>query len=472
MSLDKDLKVYAITHRDYMKNDFLEAIKNSIEGGITMLQIREKNLDDNEFKKIVLEVLPLCKSANIPLIINDNMNILSKVEADGIHIGQDDAPLSEVRKKFPDKIIGVSVNSLEQAKEAEKNGASYLGVGAMYNTSTKLDADTVSYSTLKEICENVNIPVCAIGGITAENIHELRDSGIAGVSVISEIYNKKDKKKATQDIKNAVDNILIKNVLTIAGSDSSGGAGIQADLKTFTAHKKYGMSVITAITAQNTMSVDYIEEISKEGVEAQLESVFNDIVPDSIKIGMVSNSEIIKSISEKLKKFSGKNIVLDPVMVSTSGCSLINEEAIDALKKYLFPLAKVITPNIPEAELLIGSKIKNEKDMIEAATKIGKEHNIACLVKGGHLVNDATDVLYEKGEVKIFSSPFVESNNTHGTGCTLSSAIASNLADGYSLSESIKLAKDFLVGALKNDLNLGKGSGPLNHIYNIEREAW
>lgn len=259
----------------------------------------------------------------------------------------------------------------------------------------------------------------------------------------------------------------MKKVLTIAGSDSSGGAGIQADLKTITAHKMYGMSVITALTAQNTTGVYSIMEATPEFVESQIDCVFNDIVPDSVKIGMVSNSGIIKVIARKLKEYKARNIVVDPVMVSTSGCRLISEEAQNTLVSELLPLGAIITPNIPESEVLCGFEIKDENDMIKAAEKISAYTGGAVLVKGGHLVNDAVDYLYSGGKGSWFKSERINNPNTHGTGCTLSSAIACNLAAGCSPEESIKNAKAYLTGALAAMLDLGKGSGPLNHMYRL-----
>ncbi len=260
----------------------------------------------------------------------------------------------------------------------------------------------------------------------------------------------------------------MKKVLTIAGSDSSGGAGIQADIKTITVHKMYAMSVITALTAQNTTGVYDILDSTPDFVANQLDCVFNDIFPDSVKIGMVSNCDIIEVIADKLKEYGAKNIVLDPVMVSTSGHNLITDEAQNTLIQKLLPLADIITPNIPEAEVLSGVKIKDERDMISAAHKISDFFGGAILIKGGHLVNNAIDLLYYNKNEHWFSSERIDNPNTHGTGCTLSSAIACNLADGYSLEESIKNAKEYLSGALKDMLNLGKGSGPLNHSYIIK----
>ncbi len=259
----------------------------------------------------------------------------------------------------------------------------------------------------------------------------------------------------------------MKKVLTIAGSDCSGGAGIQADIKTITVHKLYAMSVITALTAQNTTGVYGVLETNKDFVSNQLDSVFSDIMPDAVKIGMVSNSEIIKVIADKLKQYNATNIVVDPVMVSTSGSKLLSDEAIDVMIKYLLPLGKVITPNIPEAQVLSGILITNKDDMIKAAKIIEQKIGTAVLLKGGHSVNDATDLLFDDGKIEWFTSERINNPNTHGTGCTLSSAIACNLAKGYLLNKSVKNAKDYLTGALKSNLDLGKGSGPVDHTYII-----
>lgn len=257
----------------------------------------------------------------------------------------------------------------------------------------------------------------------------------------------------------------MKKVLTIAGSDCSGGAGIQADIKTISAHSMYAMSVITALTSQNTTGVSGIFNVTPEFVSMQLESIFTDIYPDSIKTGMMSEPAIIEAVSESLKKHNAANIVVDPVMVSTSGSRLLSEDAVNTLTEKLFPLARIITPNIPEAEVLSGIKISSTDDMKKAALIISEKTPAAILVKGGHRGSDATDILTENGISYVFSSERIDNPNTHGTGCTLSSAIACNLAEGLSVEESISKAKDYLTGALKTQLNLGKGSGPLNHMY-------
>ena len=259
----------------------------------------------------------------------------------------------------------------------------------------------------------------------------------------------------------------MKTALTIAGSDSSGGAGIQADIKTMTCNGIYAMSAVTALTAQNTTGVTAIMEVEPEFLKEQIKACVTDIFPDAVKTGMVSSSKLIKVISDSIKEFGLKNIVVDPVMVATSGAKLITDEAIDSLKKELLPLATVITPNIPEAEVLNGDKIASEKDMENAARKIYSDLGCAVLLKGGHNLNDANDFLFDGNEGVWFYGRKINNPNTHGTGCTLSSAIAANLAKGFSLSESVKNAKDYISGALEAMLDLGCGSGPLAHNWNI-----
>lgn len=259
----------------------------------------------------------------------------------------------------------------------------------------------------------------------------------------------------------------LKSVLAIAGSDSSGGAGIQADLKTITAHKLFGTSAITALTAQNTTGVFGIHDVPPAFVAAQLDAIFTDIPPAAVKIGMVSRADIIEAIAAKLEQYHAPNIVLDPVMVATSGARLIAEDAADALVACLFPLATVITPNIPEAEVLAKRPIRGADDMIAAARAIAAFYPGAILVKGGHLVNDATDLLWHEGQGTWFRSPRIDNPNTHGTGCTLSSAIACNLAMGRSLPEAIRAAKAYLSGALAAMLDLGSGAGPMDHMFAI-----
>ena len=255
----------------------------------------------------------------------------------------------------------------------------------------------------------------------------------------------------------------MKTVLTIAGSDCSGGAGIQADIKTMTVHGVYAMSAITAMTAQNTTGVRAIQNATPEFLAQQLDAVFEDIPPDAVKIGMVASGELIRVIGDRLRRYGANNVVLDPVMVASSGSALVQEGAVQTLVRELFPLATLVTPNIPEARVLAGMEIRTEADMVAAARKIGEQNRCAVLLKGGHGLRDANDLLYADGKMTWFPGRRIDNPNTHGTGCTLSSAIASNLARGFALEQAVERAKEYISGALEAMLDLGAGSGPLDH---------
>ena len=260
----------------------------------------------------------------------------------------------------------------------------------------------------------------------------------------------------------------MKTALTIAGSDSSGGAGIQADIKTMTANGVFATCAVTALTAQNTTGVTDILESTPHFLAEQLDAVFTDIVPDAVKIGMVSSAELIAVIAEKLRQYGAERVVVDPVMVATSGAKLLRDDAIQALTSQLLPLATVLTPNIPEAEILSGLTITDAAGMEAAARTISQRYGCAVLCKGGHQINDADDLLWRSGSGEWFRGKRTPNPNTHGTGCTLSSAIAANLAKGYDLDRSVERAKAYISGALAAMLDLGRGSGPMNHMFDLK----
>lgn len=262
----------------------------------------------------------------------------------------------------------------------------------------------------------------------------------------------------------------MKTALSIAGSDSCGGAGIQADLKTMTMNGVYAMSAITALTAQNTTGVRAILESTPEFLAQQIDAVFEDIRPNAVKIGMVSSSALIETIAQRMEAHKAENIVVDPVMVATSGAKLINEDAITTLKERLLPLATIATPNIPEAEVLSGLSIHGENAMMDAAKMINEQYHCSVLLKGGHSVSDANDLLYANGRYLWIRGKRIDNPNTHGTGCTLSSAIAANLAKGFDLETAVRRAKDYISCALASMLDLGAGSGPMNHAFDLTGE--
>ena len=462
------LALYAVTDRAWTHNATIaDQVETAILGGATLIQVREKNISPSAFETVARSIQRITKKYQIPLIINDDVALAKTIDAEGVHIGQNDQALKTAREILgPKKIIGVSVQTLEQALCAEREGADYLGVGAVFQTGSKADATLVPLNTLKEICKRVSIPVVAIGGIHADNMHHLYGTGLSGISVISALFGADDVLTAAQDLKlksKALHFKAPKKILTIAGSDSSGGAGIQADLKTIEAHGMYGMTVITALTAQNTLGVDGILEISPEFVSAQLNAIYNDMPPDAVKIGMVANPEIIKIISDFLITHPTPYVILDPVMVSTSGSKLISDSARNTLVHMLMPLADCITPNIAEAELLCGFKIENEADMLRAAESLSSKINTQLLIKGGHLKTSSNDLLYHKGSALWFNGARIENDNTHGTGCTLSTAIACHLAATGDLELSISRAKSYVTEVLSAGLDIGKGSGPLWH---------
>lgn len=262
----------------------------------------------------------------------------------------------------------------------------------------------------------------------------------------------------------------MKTALSIAGSDCSGGAGIQADIKTMTMNGIYAMSAITALTAQNTTGVSELMEVTPVFLKQQIDMVFTDIRPDAVKIGMIPSAALIETAAEVLNRYRASNIVVDPVMVATAGSKLMNSDAVEILKSKLFPIATLITPNIPEAQVLSGIRIESKADMVIAANLISENCGCAVLLKGGHRMNDANDLLYTDGEAFWFEGKRIPNPNTHGTGCTLSSAIAANLAKGFLLKESVQRAKAYVSGALSFMLDLGKDSGPLNHAFDLTGE--
>ncbi|MBR5712254.1 MAG: bifunctional hydroxymethylpyrimidine kinase/phosphomethylpyrimidine kinase [Lachnospiraceae bacterium] len=506
MKVNKEhLRLYAVTDRRWLGEGqaLAQQVDAAIEGGVTFVQLREKNLKANELLAEAAALKEICSRRGVPLIINDNIAVAIASGADGVHIGQHDGDVAEARRLLgPDRILGVSAATVAEAIAAEAAGADYLGCGALFTTDTKDNTRPVTPELLSEITAAVSIPVVAIGGITASNAPVLRNTGIAGIAVVSALFAQPDITAAAQTLRAIVGEITrgentdfptgvtnatdapvataagtancpgaprphIPAVLTVAGSDSVGGAGIQADIKTITMLGCYAMSAITAVTAQNTLGVSGIYDIPPEGITAQLDAVFTDVVPEAVKIGMVSRTEAIHAIAESLRRYRPEHIVLDPVMVSTSGHALLAPDAADALCTELLPLATIITPNIPETTALLGRPVTSLSEMKSAALELSARYGVAVLVKGGHLTESCEDVLAFDGEICIFRGEHIETTNTHGTGCTLSSAIASHLALGHALPKSIRLAKDYLTGALRTGFDIGKGNGPLLHNYRI-----
>lgn len=460
------LKLYAVTDRSWLKpgERLADVVEELLKAGVSCVQLREKEADDATILQEATELKAVCSRYRVPLIINDRPDLVKMAGADGVHVGLSDIGIEKARQMLGDGyLIGGSAHNVEEALAAQKSGADYIGCGAVFGSTTKTDAATLSTEVLQSICQSVTIPVVAIGGIHSGNIGALSGTGIDGVAVISALFGAEDKTRAVRNLLHRVDALKVHTALTIAGSDSSGGAGIQADIKTMTVHSVYAMSAVTALTAQNTTGIYGIQEVSPDFLEKQLDCIFTDIIPDAVKIGMLPGVDLIKVTAQKLRQYQVKHVVLDPVMVSTSGSKLIQEEAVQAMQKELFPLAELITPNIPETEVLTARKIEDEADMEQAARLLYERFHCAVLCKGGHRAGDANDLLYGSEEPVWFKGERIDNPNTHGTGCTLSSAIACNLAKGYGLAESVQKAKEYLAGVLRIPLSLGRGTGPLYH---------
>ena len=455
-----------------------------------MVQLREKECSTAEFITLARELKRALSPLGIPLIINDRVDVALAVDADGVHIGQSDMPYDVARRLLgPDKIIGLSVETMEEVIAANALDVDYIGISPVYATPTKTDTlAPFGLEGLEEVMRLSRHRCVAIGGMNRNTIGEVIARGLEGVAVVSAIVAADSPREASEELaaiirRNRISNTRIiqssefkiqnyPRVLTIAGSDSGGGAGIQADIKSISANGCFAASAITAITAQNTLGVNAVEGLSIEIIEGQIDAVLSDIGADSIKIGMLHSAEVVQCVARMLRKYNIKDVVLDPVMVSTSGHRLIEESAIEVLKAELMPMARVITPNIPEAEILLGEAINKQGDLPAAARRLAEQYGVSVLLKAGHLVNDELiDIFYnhETEEVVELSARRIDTRNTHGTGCTLSSAFAAQLAKGLSLTEAARAAKHYINEAIIYGANqeIGHGHGPVAHFYKL-----
>lgn len=463
------LSIYAITDRDCLRNrDINSQVELAIQGGATIIQLREKNISTEKLSEIAGKLVPICHKYGVPLIVNDDWKAAVLSNADGVHVGSDDTSVAEIRQKTDtDFIIGATAKTVEQAKKAESQGADYIGVGAVFPSPTKKNAIRITADALREICRSVKIPAVAIGGITKENIWQLRSCGNRGIAVVSAVFSKDDVKSATEELAELWQKVYhTRTALTIAGSDCSGGAGIQADIKTMQAHGVYAMSAITALTAQNTTAVTGIYEVPAEFVAQQIDMIFSDIRPDAVKVGMISSAKTAEIVADRLAYWKAENIVIDPVAVATSGSSLSSTETYEKVKNRLFPIATLVTPNIPETELITGMKISCMDDMEKTSRLVFEKYGCAVLCKGGHSDFPANDFFYNGSDDNCwYKGAYIANPNTHGTGCTLSSAIAANLAKRYLCRIAIIHAKEYISSTLLSQIDLGRGNGPLNHAF-------
>lgn len=537
-----DLRAYFVVGPDDTKGrPVTDVVAAALRGGATFVQLRAKHADARELTDMARAIANVIDSAGkadtVAFVIDDRTDVAWQcrqlgIKIDGVHIGQDDMMPEQVRAMLgPDAIIGLSAETLQHIATANAlpdGVVDYIGAGPLHYTATKPEAAAVEADGTKHalgiagaqsLCDASRYPVVVGGGVHTDDIPALARTTAAGWFVVSAIAAADDPESATRQLISAWTAIRgeqrhgyaaagiaaptasssipflphwrtkqphgLPPVLTVAGSDSSGGAGIQADLKTMMANGVFGMSAITSLTAQNTTGVRDVQNAEPRVLAEQVDAVFEDIPPMAVKIGMVSSADLIETIAERLSAHQARNIVLDPVMVATSGAKLIDDDAVAALTSKLFPLATVITPNMPETEALLeqalqerssaddapaarllSAGIRTEADMEMAGRTLAEHFGCAVLVKGGHGVKDANDVLVEPdGTATWFTSPRIDNPNTHGTGCTLSSAIASHLALGETLPQAVRSAKDYLTGALAEQLDLGHGSGPMDHAW-------
>jgi hydroxymethylpyrimidine kinase/phosphomethylpyrimidine kinase/thiamine-phosphate diphosphorylase len=416
----------------------------------------------------------LCRDAGALFIINDSPQLALACDADGVHIGQQDTPLAEARALLgPDKIIGTSNRTAAQAVAGERAGADYLAVGSIYPTGTKSDAVHVGLDTLREVRKAVSRPLVAIGGIDRDGAGPVIDAGADALAVVSAVMGDANPALAAREFAlqfNRRAPFPRSRVLTIAGSDCGGGAGIQADLKTITLLGGYGMSVITALTAQNTCGVRAIHAVPTDFIGQQLDAVLDDLPPEVVKTGMLHDASVVSLVAAALAEH-GLLAVVDPVMIAKGGAALLRREAVRVCRDELLPHTYLLTPNLPEAEELTGLTVNSEADMEQAARRLQQLGARNVLLKGGHLQGDAIDLLLDGDTLHRLPAPRIASRNTHGTGCTTSAAIAALLGRGLPLPQAVRAAKEFVTAAIANARPLGAGHGPINHFV-AARRLW
>ncbi|MDZ4184388.1 MAG: bifunctional hydroxymethylpyrimidine kinase/phosphomethylpyrimidine kinase [Desulfuromonadales bacterium] len=444
-----------------------DRVAAALRGGVRIVQYRDKQATATERLTMALRLVALCHQSGAILIINDDAQLAHACNADGVHLGQKDGEVAAARALLgPEKLIGVSTRTVAQAQQAAAAGADYIGLGSLYPTTTKGDAVVVGVEGLRAVRAAVALPIVAIGGIARDNAGAVINAGADCIAVVSAVMSAPRPELAAKELTLLFNRRLPRpqgRVLTIAGSDSGGGAGIQADLKTITLLGSYGMSAITALTAQNTCGVSAIHAVPPDFVDAQLEAVLSDIGTDTIKTGMLLNAGIIAVVAAAIQRHALLAVV-DPVMIAKGGAPLLQDEAIATLRHTLIPQAYLLTPNLPEAEALTGLSIGNETEMERAARALQELGAANVLLKGGHLEGgDAIDLLLCGDQLHRFVAPRITTTNTHGTGCTFAAAIATFLAQGWPLPAAVGRAKSFLTAAIASTLPLGSGHGPVNH---------
>lgn len=459
--------LYLITD-DNGDGKLLKRVESALAGGASTVQYRAKNLNTDERLTVAVQLRELCRSAGAKLIINDFVELAKEIDADGVHLGQDDMNISQARQLLGrNKIIGISTHSVDQALKAEAHGADYIALGSIFPTTSKDTPQIIGLEALRKVRRAIRVPLVAIGGIDINGADQAIDAGADAVAVISSVMQDSSPGIAARELVLLFNRKLDRprgRVLTIAGSDSGGGAGIQADLKTISLLGSYGSSVVTALTAQNTVGVKGILPIDADFVTAQLDAVLDDIGTDTVKTGMLSWGGTVSRVSRAIRN---RNLlaVVDPVMIAKGGAPLLDEEALDSLLSQLLPQAYLLTPNLPEAEKITGSPVRNLAEMEDAGRMLQGLGARNVLMKGGHLKKeDAVDLLLIGDEKYEFRSPRIDTGNTHGTGCTFSAAIATFLAQGLPLFQAVEQAKKFIDLSIATAVDCGKGHGPVNHV--------
>ncbi len=458
--------LYLITDEN-QDGKLLQKVEAALTGGAEVVQYRAKNIRPDDRRKMAQDLRDLCNRHQAKLIINDLPELARDVNADGVHLGQDDMPAVQARQLVGGgKMIGISTHSVEEALKAEAQGADYIAIGSVFPTDSKDDTQQVGLDMLRNVRKAVRVPLVAIGGITPAAAFEALEAGADSVAVISGIMADNDPARAAKEYSLLFNRNKPKpngRVLTIAGSDSGGGAGIQADIKTISLLGSYASSTLTALTAQNTLGVAETYQVHTDFVLKQLNTILDDIGTDTVKTGMLSWGGIVTRIAKVIADRSLLAVV-DPVMVAKGGESLLDKEAHESLISRLLPESYLLTPNLPEVEALTGHQPTSVEEMVAAGRNLQELGARNILIKGGHLDGEATDILLLGSEEYRFSSPRFETINTHGTGCTLSAAIATFLAQGYPLRYAVERAKRFVSLAIEHSVQLGRGHGPVNHF--------
>lgn len=458
--------LYLITD-DNQDGRLFDKVAGALRGGARIVQYRAKDVPADERRANAKLLRELCHRHQALLIINDLPELARDIDADGVHLGQDDMTVAEARRIMGhNKQIGISTHSVDEALKAQGQGADYVAIGSLFPTGSKTDITLVGLPMLRRVRKAVTVPVVGIGGMTPERAFGALEEGADAVAVLSGIMGDDNPTRAAREYSllfNRKHPYPKGKVLTVAGSDSGGGAGIQADIKTITLLGSYASSVLTALTAQNTTGVSSIYNVDTSFVAAQLDAVLDDIGTDTVKTGMLNWGGIVHCVAKAIAE-RDLMAVVDPVMVAKGGASLLNQEAQDSLISHLLPQAYLLTPNLPEIAALTGIQPQTTEQMIEAGQALQSLGVRNVLIKGGHLEQDATDVLLMDNDRHMLTSSRIDSRHTHGTGCTLSAAIATFLAQGYPLKQAVERSKHFIIIAIEQAVAIGRGHGPVNHF--------